>query len=142
MEEKKVYDNTRILFCNKDEQGRRYGSGDWDDGVKIFLTNFRTEGSYMIADVTTPTLDTYINKAGQERFKHRTCGILKFTGDKAKIVVELFEGDKQEAFCVPQEKASKKDGRPFIMLDFSGKSSGPANPYADDVAGDLSDIPF
>lgn len=140
MEENKVYDNTRILFCNKDASGRRYGSGDWDGGVKIFLTNFRNEGSFMIADVTTPTLETYINKSGQERFKHRTCGILKFNGEKAKMVLELFEGDKAEFFCVPQEKASKKDGRPFIMLDFSNRVS--ANPYADDVKDDLSDIPF
>lgn len=140
MEEQKVYDNTRILFCNKDEKGRRYGSGDWDGGTKVFLTNFRTEGSYMIADVTTPTLETYINKSGQERFKHRTCGILKFNGEKAKLVLEIFEGEKTEHYCVPVEKASKKDGRPFVMLDFQNKIE--ENPYADDVKDDLADIPF
>lgn len=142
MEEAKVFDNTRILFCNKDEKGRRYGSGDWDNGVKLYLKNFRNEGSFIIADVATPTLETYINKNGEERFQHRTCGILKFTAEKAKMVLELFDGDKQEFFCTPTEKLAKKDGRPFIILDFSGKSTGPANPYEEDVAGDLSDIPF
>lgn len=140
MEDKKVYDNTRILFCNQDNTGRRYGSGDWDGGVKLFLTNFKPEGQYWIADVTTPTLETYLNKAGQERFKHRTCGILKFSSEKAKLVVELFEGSKEELFCVPEQKVSKKDNKPFIMLDFSNKA--PTNPYAEDVKDDLADIPF
>lgn len=137
MNDNKEYDNSRVLFLQKAEDGSRFGSGEWDKGQRVYLNNLRKspDGTGIIGDVSVKTGETYFNKNNEVRNKHRTCGILKINNgaSEATLVIEFVEGKKETLTCTPKTITSKSTGQPMLMFDFSGRTFAPQNPYESDV---------
>ena len=133
MTEEKKYDNSKTMFLQADEKGQKYGSGEWEDGVKLYIKNIRKVDAYQVGDVSTPTPEVYTNKNGDVRFKHRTCGILKYNQSDALLILELYEGQKEQFTCSPKIITSKKTNKEMLMFDFSGRNYGEPNPYEKDL---------
>lgn len=140
MDEKK-YDNSKTFFVKEGKFGT-FANCEWADGIKLYANNFNDADGYITADVTMPTDETYVNKAGVERTRHATVGFLKYNADKAALVLEL-NGEKKTYTCKPRT-AKTKEGQDMCILNFNGDEAParPANPFAADLAGELPDVPF
>ena len=125
--------NPRVFFARKDNEGKRYASGVWDDGTKVYIKNFRENNGGMLADVDYQTNEQYENKQGKMVFRHKICGALSVSSTKATLVIEL-NGVKERLTCEPRQANNKKTGEPLLILDF-GNGAG-LNPYVDEVLGD------
>jgi hypothetical protein len=131
MENKKDY--PRSCLIAKDDKGRVSGGGQWDNGVKIYLNNIHREGAWMVADVATPTLETYPDANGGTKFKSRTCGIVQYNDEIAKIVIEMEEGNKISMDGTSSKFTAKTTRKEFRKLDWSGRTYGAPNPYRNDI---------
>lgn len=120
----------RVIFLQKDQNGQKFGSGEWIDGVTVYVNNFRKKADFTVADVDIKTDETYVNKAGKVCNKHAVCGIMKVTPEEATIIVDL-NGNKEKLTCVPRNVIGKKNGKPYIVLDFNGDDR--VNPYENDL---------
>ena len=119
----------KVLFLQRDPQGKRFGSGEWIDGVTIYINNFRTKENRMVADVDIKTDETYVNKQGKVCNRHKVCGILSLTQDEATIIVEL-DGKKEKLTCEPRKVTGRANGKEYLLLDFANERT---NPYEADL---------
>ena len=138
-EEKNKY---RVIFLQKDPNGQRFGSGEWAEGVNVYVNNFRKKGDFTVADVDVKTDETYVNKAGKVCTKHRVCGIMQLTPEECTIIVDL-NGKKEKLTCTPRNVIGKSNGKAYVVLDFNGDDR--VNPYESDLGFgpkevDLDDI--
>jgi hypothetical protein len=133
-EETKV--SPRVFFARVDKDGKRYASGVWDDGTKVYFKNFRSTPDGMIADVDYQTNEQYENKQGNLVYRHKICGALKISNTKATLVIEL-NNVKERLTCEPRMVKSKKTGESMVVIDFGNGAS--LNPYVDDVMSDGPD---
>lgn len=120
----------RVFFARKDNEGKRFASGVWDDGTKVYIKNFRETNDGLIADVDYQTNEQYENKLGKMVYRHKICGALSLSSTKATMVIELNKV-KERLTCEPRQANSKKTGEPLLILDFGNGAS--LNPYIDDV---------
>ena len=120
----------RVFFARKDNEGRRYASGIWDDGTKVYFKNFRETNNMVIADVDYQTTEQYENKQGKLVYRHKVCGALSLTPTKATLIIELND-TKERLTCEPRQVNAKATGEPLLVLDFGNGSS--LNPYVDDL---------
>ena len=120
----------KVIFLQKDQNGQKFGSGEWIDGVTVYVNNFRKKADFTVADVDIKTDETYVNKAGKVCNKHAVCGIMKVTPEEATIIVDL-NGNKEKLTCVPRNVIGKKNGKPYIVLDFNGDDR--VNRYENDL---------
>lgn len=123
----------RVFFARKDNEGKRFASGVWDDGTKVYIKNFRETNDGLIADVDYQTDEQYENKLGKMVYRHKICGALSLSSTKATMVIELNKV-KERLTCEPRQANSKKTGEPLLILDFGNGAS--LNPYIDDVMSD------
>jgi len=126
----------RVFFARKDEKGKRFASGIWDDGTKVYIKNFREATNGLLADVDYQTNEQYENNQGKLVFRHKICGALSLSSTKATMVIEL-NNVKERLTCEPRQANSKKTGEPLLILDFGNGAS--LNPYIDDVMSDGPD---
>lgn len=119
----------KVLFLQRDPQGKRFGSGEWVEGVNVYVNNFRTKENKMVADVDVKTDETYTNKQGKVCNRHKICGILSLTQDEATIVVEL-DGKKEKLTCTPRKVVGRTNGKDYLLLDFANIRT---NPYESDL---------
>lgn len=122
--------NPRVFFARVDKDGRRYASGVWDDGTKVYIKNFRESNGGMLADVDYQTDEQYENTQGKMVFRHKVCGAVSMTSTKATMVIEI-NGTKERLTCEPRQVKSKKTGEDMVVLDFGNGSS--LNPYVDEL---------
>lgn len=127
-EETKV--NPRVFFARVDKDGRRYASGVWDDGTKVYIKNFRESADGMLADVDYQTDEQYENKQGKMVFRHKICGAISMTSTKATMVIEI-GGKKERLTCEPRRVNAKATGEEMVVLDFGNGAS--LNPYVDEL---------
>lgn len=120
----------RVFFARVDQEGRRYASGVWDDGTKVYMKNFRESADGMLADVDFQTDEQYENKQGKMVFRHKVCGAVKMSATKATMVIEI-AGKKERLTCEPRRVKAKATGEEMIVLDFGNGAS--LNPYIDDL---------
>ena len=125
--------NPRVFFARVDKDGRKYASGVWDDGTKIYMKNFRDSTEGQIADVDFQTDEQYENKQGKLVFRHKICGAVIITPNKATLVIE-YGGKKERLTCEPRQVNAKATGEPMLILDFGNGAS--LNPYVDEVLSD------
>lgn len=125
--------NPRVFFARVDQDGRRYASGVWDDGTKVYMKNFRESADGMLADVDYQTDEQYENKQGKMVYRHKVCGAVKMTSTKATMVIEI-AGKKERLTCEPRQVNAKATGEQMIVLDFGNGAS--LNPYVDELADD------
>lgn len=130
-EETKV--NPRVFFARKDNEGKRYASGVWNDGTKVYIKNFRETNGGLIADVDYQTNEQYENKQGKLVFRHKICGAVSISATKAVMIIEI-NGKKERLTCEPRQVNAKMTGEPMLVLDFGNGAS--INPYVDDLLGD------
>ena len=128
--------NPRVFFARVDKDGRKYASGVWDDGTKIYMKNFRDSTEGQIADVDYQTDEQYENKQGKMVFRHKVCGAVIITPNKATLVIE-YGGKKERLTCEPRQVNAKATGEPMLVLDFGNGAS--LNPYVDEVLSDAPD---
>lgn len=121
---------TKVIFLQKDPNGQKFGSGEWVEGVNVYVNNFRKKADFTVADVDIKTDETYVNKAGKVCNKHAVCGIMKLTPEECTIIVEL-NGVKEKLTCVPRNVIGKRNNKPYVVLDFNGNSR--VNPYENDL---------
>lgn len=127
-EENKI--NPRVFFVRVDKDGRKYASGVWDNGLKVYIKNFRETSEGLIADVDYQTDEQYENRQGKLVFRHKVCGALGLSPSKATMVVEI-DGKKERLTCEPRQVNSKKTGEAMLVLDFGNGAS--LNPYVGDL---------
>lgn len=125
----------RVFFARKDQEGKRFASGIWDDGTKVYIKNFRETTDGLIADVDYQTNEQYENRQGKMVFRHVVCGAVSISATKAVMVIEI-NGKKERLTCEPRQANSKKTGEPLLILDFGNGSS--TNPYVDDLYVDTA----
>ena len=116
----------KVIFLQKDPNGQKFGSGEWVEGVTVYVNNFRKKAEFTVADVDIKTDETYVNKAGKVCNKHSVCGIMKLTPEECTIVVEL-NGVKEKLTCTPRNVIGKRNNKPYVVLDFNGDIR--KNPY-------------
>jgi hypothetical protein len=126
----------RVFFARVDKDGKRYASGVWNDGTKVYFKNFRETPDGMIADVDYQTNEQYENSQGKMVYRHKICGALKISNTKATLVIEL-NNVKERLTCEPRMVKSKKTGESMVVIDFGNGAS--LNPYIDDVMSDEPD---
>ena len=122
----------KVIFLQKDPQGKRFGSGEWVDGVTIYINNFRTKANKLVADVDVKTNETYTNKQGKVCNRHKLCGILSLSSDEATIIVDI-NGKKEKLSCEPRTVTGRANGKPYVLLDFATDRT---NPYESDLGLD------
>lgn len=127
----KEQNKIKVIFLQRDPEGKRFGSGEWVEGVTIYINNFRTKENKMVADVDYKTEETYVNKQGKVCYRHKLCGILSLTQDEATIIVEL-NGTKDKLTCVPRKVVGRTNGKEYLLLDFADDRT---NPYEADLFG-------
>ena len=147
--ENKEQNKARVIFCQAGSNGKIFGSGEWDNGLQIYVNNFRKKGDLTVADVDYKTNESYENKQGKVCFKHELCGMLSYNADEAKMVIQVPDAKKDIVACTPRTIVGKNNGKEYLLLDFSDADK---NPFEDDLFGDektneqaldeLSDIPF
>lgn len=130
---------TKVIFLQQDPRGQKFGSGEWVEGVNVYVNNFRKKESVLVADVDIKTNETYVNKAGRVCNKHSVCGMMKLTPDECTIIVDL-NGKKEKLTCTPRNVIGKQNGKPYVVLDFNGDDR--VNPYEGDLGfgSDIEDI--
>lgn len=139
----KEQNKLKVIFLQRDPEGKRFGSGEWVDGVNVYINNFRTKENKMVADVDYKTDETYVNKQGKVCNRHQVCGILSLTQDEAVIIVDL-NGKKEKLTCAPRKVIGKANGKEYLLLDFADTRT---NPYEADLGlgtevkeGDWDDV--
>ena len=147
--ENKEQNKARVIFCQAGANGKIFGSGEWDNGLQIYVNNFRKKGDLTVADVDYKTNESYENKQGKVCFKHELCGMLSYNADEAKMAIQVPDAKKEIVTCTPRTIVGKNNGKEYLLLDFSDADK---NPFEDDLFGDektneqaldeLSDIPF
>ena len=147
--ENKEQNKARVIFCQAGANGKIFGSGEWDNGLQIYVNNFRKKGDLTVADVDYKTNESYENKQGKICFKHELCGMLSYNADEAKMAIQVPDAKKEIVTCTPRTIVGKNNGKEYLLLDFSDADK---NPFEDDLFGDektneqaldeLSDIPF
>lgn len=130
--ENKEQNKTRVLFCQVGRDGKLFGSGEWDNGLQIYLNNFRKKGETTVADVDYKTNESYENKQGKVCFRHQLCGVLSYTADEAKMIINVPSADKETVTCTPRTIVGKANGKQYLLLDFSDADK---NPYEDELFG-------
>lgn len=129
-EEQKEQNKLKVIFLQKDQNGQKFGSGEWTEGVNVYVNNFRKKADFVVADVDTKTDETYVNKAGKVCTKHKVCGIMQLTPEECTIIVDL-NGVKEKLTCVPRNVVGKSNGKAYVVLDFNGDDR--VNPYESDL---------
>lgn len=119
----------KVIFLQRDPQGKRFGSGEWIEGVNVYVNNFRVKADRMVADVDMKTDETYVNKQGKVCNRHQICGMLSLTQDEAIIVVEM-NGKKERLTCTPRKVIGRANGKEYLLLDFADTRT---NPYESDL---------
>ena len=119
----------KVIFLQRDPQGKRFGSGEWVEGVNVYVNNFRVKADRMVADVDMKTDETYVNKQGKVCNRHQICGMLSLTQDEAIIVVEM-NGKKERLTCTPRKVVGRTNGKEYLLLDFADTRT---NPYEADL---------
>ena len=119
----------KVIFLQRDPQGKRFGSGEWIEGVNVYVNNFRVKADRMVADVDMKTDETYVNKQGKVCNRHQICGMLSLTQDEAIIVVEM-NGKKERLTCAPRKVVGRTNGKEYLLLDFADTRT---NPYESDL---------
>lgn len=119
----------KVIFLQRDPQGKRFGSGEWVEGVNVYVNNFRVKADRMVADVDMKTDETYVNKQGKVCNRHQICGMLSLTQDEAIIVVEM-NGKKERLTCAPRKVVGRTNGKEYLLLDFADTRT---NPYESDL---------
>lgn len=147
--ENKEQNKARVIFCQAGANGKIFGSGEWDNGLQIYVNNFRKKGDLTVADVDYKTNESYENKQGKICFKHELCGMLSYNADEAKMAIQVPDAKKEIVNCTPRTIVGKNNGKEYLLLDFSGADK---NPFEDDLFGDektneqaldeLSDLPY
>lgn len=147
--ENKEQNKARVIFCQAGANGKIFGSGEWDNGLQIYVNNFRKKGDLTVADVDYKTNESYENKQGKICFKHELCGMLSYNADEAKMAIQVPDAKKEIVNCTPRTIVGKTNGKEYLLLDFSGADK---NPFEDDLFGDektneqaldeLSDLPY
>lgn len=127
----------KVIFLQKDQNGQKFGSGEWIEGINVYVNNFRKKESFTVADVDIKTDETYVNKAGRVCNKHKVCGMMKLTPEECTIIVDL-NGKKEKLSCVPRNVVGKQNGKPYVVLDFNGDTR--VNPYESDLGLNESDL--
>jgi hypothetical protein len=120
----------KVIFLQKDQNGQRFGSGEWVEGVNVYVNNFRKKADAVVADVDVKTDETYVNKQGKVCNRHKVCGIMRLTPEECIIIVDL-NGVKEKLTCVPRNVVGKSNGKAYIVLDFNGDNR--VNPYENDL---------
>lgn len=131
---------SKVIFLQKDPNGQRFGSGEWEEGTMVYVNNFRKKESFTVADVDVKTDETYVNKAGKVCNKHSICGIMRLTPEECTIIVDL-NGKKEKLTCTPRNVVGKSNGKAYVVLDFNG--DGRINPYENELGlgeADIEDI--
>lgn len=147
--ENKEQNKARVIFCQAGANGKIFGSGEWDNGLQIYVNNFRKKGDLTVADVDYKTNESYENKQGKICFKHELCGMLSYNADEAKMAIQVPDAKKEIVNCTPRTIVGKTNGKEYLLLDFSDAGK---NPFEDDLFGDektneqaldeLSDLPY
>lgn len=147
--ENKEQNKARVIFCQAGANGKIFGSGEWDNGLQIYVNNFRKKGDLTVADVDYKTNESYENKQGKICFKHELCGMLSYNAYEAKMAIQVPDAKKEIVTCTPRTIVGKNNGKEYLLLDFSDADK---NPFEDDLFGDkktneqaldeLSDLPF
>lgn len=127
---------TKVLFLQKDPTGKQFGSGEWTNGVTVYVNNFRKKNDALVADIDIKTDETYVNKAGKVCNRHKVCGIMRLTPEECVAVVEI-DGHKEKLTCVPRNVIGKANGKPYVVLDFNGDDR--VNPYESDLGFDSNE---
>lgn len=127
----KEQNKIKVIFLQRDPEGKRFGSGEWVEGVNVYINNFRTKEGKLVADVDYKTDETYVNKQGKVCNRHKVCGILSLTQDEATIIVEL-NGTKDKLTCTPRKVVGRTNGKEYLLLDFADDRT---NPYESDLFG-------
>lgn len=122
----------KTFFLQRDENGERFGSGQWTDGVTLYVNRFRKADDGYIADVQIKTDETYVNKRGELRYAHKTIGVLKLTQDEATVIVDLPTG-KERLTCAPKNVVSSKNNKAYIILNFGDDAHVQVNPYESEL---------
>lgn len=130
--ENKEQNKARVIFCQAGQDGKLFGSGEWDNGLQIYLNNFRKKGELTVADVDYKTNEQYINKAGKECFRHELCGMMSYNQDEARMVIQVPDAQKVIVTCTPRTIIGKRNGKQYLLLDFSDADK---NPFEDDLLG-------
>lgn len=120
----------KVIFLQKDPNGQKFGSGEWIEGVNVYVNNFRKKDAFTVADVDIKTDETYVNKAGKVCNKHTVCGMMKLTPEECTIIVDL-NGKKEKLTCTPRNVIGKTNGKAYVVLDFNGDSR--VNPYESEL---------
>lgn len=121
----------RVFFARKDKEGKRFASGTWDDGTKVYIKNFRESNNGLVADVDYQTNEQYENNQGKLVFRHKICGAVSISAAKATLIIEI-NGKKERLTCTPRQVNAKTTGEPLLLLDFSDGD----NPYVNDLFDD------
>lgn len=148
--ENKEQNKARVIFCQIGKDGKLFGSGEWDNGLQIYVNNFRKKEGVTVADVDYKTDEKYVNKAGRECYKHELCGMLSYDADEGKMAIQVPNAQKEIVTCNPRTIVGKSNGKQYLLLDFSGVDK---NPFEDDLFGgsaetneqaldSLMDVPF
>ena len=123
-------DGLKVIFLQKDPEGKRFGSGEWVKGTTVYVNNFRKKADATIADVDIKTDETYVNKQGKVCNRHKVCGIMRLTPEECTIVIDI-NGVKEKLSCEPRNVVGKKNNKPYVVLDFNGDTR--VNPYESDL---------
>lgn len=130
MNEQENKNKLKVIFLQKDQNGQRFGSGEWIEGVNVYVNNFRKKGDALIADVDIKTDETYVNKQGKLCNRHKICGIMRLSAEECVAIVEI-NNVKEKLTCTPRNVIGKKNNKPYIVLDFNGDDR--TNPYETDL---------
>lgn len=126
----KEQNKLKVIFLQHDPNGQRFGSGEWTEGVNVYVNNFRKKNEVLVADVDVKTDETYVNKAGRVCTRHKVCGIMRLTPEECTIVVDL-NGKKEKLSCTPRNVIGKTNNKAYVVLDFNGDTR--VNPYESDL---------
>lgn len=121
----------KVIFLQKDAKGQMFGSGEWEEGVNVYVKNFRVKSGERIADVDIKTEETYVNRDGKTCNRHKLCGILSLSPESATIVVDM-NGKKDKLECTPRQVIGKSNGKTYLILDFAEAMTN-VNPYEADL---------
>ena len=114
--ENKEQNKARVIFCQAGANGKIFGSGEWDNGLQIYVNNFRKKGDLTVADVDYKTNESYENKQGKICFKHELCGMLSYNADEAKMVIQVPDAKKEVVTCTPRTIVGKSNGKEYCRV--------------------------
>lgn len=124
------YDNSYQIRIGSYD-GKPTGKGCWGSShATLYLSNFRTQDDFKLADIQTQTSETRVNKNGEVKPVYRICGVVRWNDTEATAVIELDNEPKEKRQGISRLIKGEGKFEDFRVLDF--RSQKP-NKYENDL---------